>query len=176
MLPCYAIYRSFLDLQPDLDLRCMTVINRAKRFMRRIISIKRLARVRCRILKTNLRRRLSIAFSYFPFAFSPSLDSPAALTPLPAGRLPVHEISRYLEATRRGLTPLEVCERSLLAWRPFLPAPAGRPQSSFHLQPDLDKPANVPQPEANAIENTRKAREGLLVNFRLSGFRSYCPA
>ena len=51
-----------------------------------------------------------------------------------------------------------------------------RADVGFRSRFSFRQPANVPQPEANAIENTRKAREGLLVNFRLSGFRSYCPA
>ena len=48
----------------------MTVISRAMRFMRRMLSMKRAAAVRCRILKTNLRMRLSTI---------PSLENPGLL-------------------------------------------------------------------------------------------------
>lgn len=82
---CWRRHSFPLRLQPNLDLRCMTAINRAKRFMRRIVSIKRLARVWLRILNTNLRTRLSIAFSYaseeYPDRRTAQRDEPSNRNP-----------------------------------------------------------------------------------------------
>src|ERR1700730_4814264 len=89
--------------------------------------------------KPQLMRLISGLLSSLPAVLTS--PSPSAVR-LVAGRLTVHENSRYLEVDRRGWAPAEACERWLLASPAFLLAPASRSRSFLHLQPELDQAAD----------------------------------